>query len=273
MCNELIQFKEDGFYIARNLVDVSAVDFALQSVSRSFYDQLPHDLESIEENSSCFDNMRALFNSDLSRYRKTAAALWRKQDIFHLMHSSAITDFLIKKFGFRDLFLPGGQVVFIMAHELAVPGGYFGLAPHQDYLSVQGSLDGVVVWLPLVDVDQENFPLELVPKSHLKGLLPLNDPTFRSPEVKAGQFNECDFMPVEVRRGDVVFMSVFTAHRSSLNGKPGRWRLALSTRFDNGGEKTYIDRSYPTAYTRSVHREPLVEGFPPRELVEFTFRT
>lgn len=271
MHHELMQFKKDGFYIARNLIDVGEVDFALQSISRSFSDQLPQDLAVV--GGDCFANMQALFNFDLNRYKKTAAAVWRKQDIFHLMHHSAIIEFLMEKFGFRDLFLPGGQVVFIMAHELAIPGGYFGLAPHQDYLSVQGSLDGVVVWMPLVDVDKNNFPLEVIPKSHLKGVLTLSDPTFQSPEIRGDQFQECDFVPVEVKRGDVVFMSLFTAHRSSLKGTTGRCRVALSTRFDNGGEPTYIDRGYPTAYMRKVHREPLIEGFPSKEMVESTFRS
>ena len=64
-----------------------------------------------------------------------------------------------------------------MADKIAVSGGYFGLTSHQDYWSVQGSLDGVVVWIPLVDVDKEIFPLEVAPQLHLRGVPPLRDPT------------------------------------------------------------------------------------------------
>jgi hypothetical protein len=271
MSHELRQFRKDGFYIAKGLLDVRAVDFALNSISRSFGDQLPFHLKSVH--ADCFSNMQALFTFDLERYKRTAAAVWRKHDIFHLMHHSTVTEFLIEKFGYRDLFLPGGQVVFIMADKLAVPGGYFGLTSHQDYWSVQGSLDGVVVWIPLVDVDKETFPLEVVPQSHLRGVLPLRDPTYQSPEIASDHLKENDFLPIEVQRGDVVFMTLFTVHRSSLKGTAGKFRVALSTRFDNGGEQTYIDRSYPTAYIRNVHREPLIEGFPSNELVKSLFRS
>jgi hypothetical protein len=48
-----------------------------------------------------------------------------------------------------------------MAHQLKIPGGNFGLVPHQDFPSVQGSLHGALVWLPLVKVDRDNFPLEV----------------------------------------------------------------------------------------------------------------
>ena len=73
MSHELRQFWKDSFYIARILLDVRAVDFALNSISRSFGEQLPFHLKSIH--ADCFANMQALFAFDLERYKRSAAVV------------------------------------------------------------------------------------------------------------------------------------------------------------------------------------------------------
>ena len=60
---------------------------------------------------------------------------------------------------------------------------------------------------------------------------------------------------LEVNKGDIVFLSYFTIHRTSLCGNADRVRIACSTRYDNANEKTFIKRLYPTAYLRTVNRE------------------
>ena len=42
-------------------------------------------------------------------------------------------------------------------------------------------------------------------------------------------------------------------------GKEGAFRLAASTRFDDGNEKSFIERAYPTAYERKVIREAMFD--------------
>jgi ectoine hydroxylase-related dioxygenase (phytanoyl-CoA dioxygenase family) len=160
-----------------------------------------------------------------------------------------------------------------MADALKIPNGYFGLVPHQDFPSVQGSVDGVVVWLPLVKVDKDNYPLEVIPGSHLRGLAPMISHGDSTSEVDPNWFDASHFTPAEVDVGDVIFMSMFTVHRSSTRGSPNRCRLAVSTRFDNADEASFIERAYPTAYVRSVRREQYLENFPPMDLIEKTFGT
>jgi ectoine hydroxylase-related dioxygenase (phytanoyl-CoA dioxygenase family) len=143
-------------------------------------------------------------------------------------------------------------VVHIQADCLRIPNGYFGLAAHQDFPSVQGSLDGFVVWIPLVDIDKERYPLEVIPESHKEGVLPSIENSDSILEINPGIYNESDFISVECEIGDVVFMSNFTVHRSSQHGND-KLRLACSTRYDNANEKTFIDRCYPSGYQRSVN--------------------
>ncbi|QTN30431.1 phytanoyl-CoA dioxygenase family protein [Rhodoferax sp. AJA081-3] len=97
----------------------------------------------------------------------------------------------MEKFGFRDLFCREGK----WSSSWRKSSPYRRLlwpCPHQDYWSVQGSLDGVVVWMPLVDVDKENFPLEVIPQSHLKAFCHLVIHVSISGN-QGDQFQEIDF--------------------------------------------------------------------------------
>ena len=42
---------------------------------------------------------------------------------------------------------------------------------HQDFRSMQGSLNSIVVWIPLLDVRDIDGPIEIILKSHKLGLL------------------------------------------------------------------------------------------------------
>ncbi len=270
MNHELAHYNSEGFFIAKGLLSQSKIAFVLDSFLATLNDQLSV-VSDAHPKTNLLSALQALFSADVDRYKKTVAALWRKEHSYRLLHDDAITGFLHEKFGWKDLFVPGGQVIHIMAHELQIPNGYFGLVPHQDFPSVQGSLDGVVVWIPIVDVDRANFPLEIIPRSHLRGILPMIEHGESTWEVHESHYEPSDFIPVEVNVGDVVFMSVFTIHRSSTTGTPNRLRLAMSTRFDNAQEQTFVERSYPTAYRRSVHRELYYPNFPSPEQIAAVF--
>ena len=264
------QFKSDGFFIAKGLLDKQVIQQAKQSLNKTLTDQLPA-ISHSKEIDETFSRLKMLHQLDIERYKKVVSALWRKESIFRLMHHPKITGFLQEKFDWNDLFVPGGQVVHIMANELKIPDGYFGLVPHQDFPSVQGSLDGVVVWLPLVKVDKDNYPLEVLPGSHKRGLAPMVSHGESTSEVDKSWYDEAQFIPIEVDVGDVIFMSMFTIHRSSKKGTNGRCRIAVSTRFDHADEPTFIERAYPTAYIRSIHREQYFKNFPTEELIAKIF--
>ncbi|WP_315769917.1 MULTISPECIES: phytanoyl-CoA dioxygenase family protein [unclassified Bradyrhizobium] len=271
MSKELDAFNADGFFVARELLDKEAIAQFLHSMKKTIEDQL-RGVSAPGEHNDVFSALKALHGADIDRYKRVLGALWRKEETHRLAHHHNIVNFLKGKFGWTDIFLPGGHVVHIMAHELRIPNGYFGFVTHQDFPSVQGSLDGVVVWFPLVDVNKDNFPLEVIPRTHKLGVLPTIKHGTSTSEVEPEFYNQSDFVPVEVNVGDVIFMSVFTVHRSSLEGKLGNCRIAISTRFDNGDEPTFVDRAYPTAYIRSVAREQYYDNFPTQEQIEATFR-
>ena len=42
--------------------------------------------------------------------------------------------------------------------------------PHQDWRSIQGSLNNIVIWLPIVNIEKNEFN-RIRKKSHLNGLI------------------------------------------------------------------------------------------------------
>lgn len=268
------EFKKKGFYVAKGLLSPAEIKKTVKSLNKSIASQI-NQISSPEYNYNNYDiftNLKTLFELDINRYKKTVGALCRKESVYALTQSKQITKFLKDKFYWDDLFIPGGQVVHIMAKELKIPDGYFGFVPHQDFPSVQGSINGAVVWIPLVNVDKNNFPLEVIPGSHLRGLAPMISHGESTWEVDPKWFNETSFLPIEVNIGDVIFISMFTIHRSSLNGTLGSYRLAVSTRFDDANEPTFIERGFPSAFIRSVKREQFFENFPTLKMIEETFK-
>ena len=250
--NEIIKsYVENGFYVAKSLVSKEVVDETIVSIKKHFDNQLIYLNQEIPND--IYDSMKLLHKVDIERYKKTAGSLWRKMSLYNLLHHENIQNFVKENFGWNDIVIPGGQVVHIQADSLKIPNGYFGLVAHQDFPSVQGSLDGFVVWIPLVDIDVNRYPLEVIPGSHKNGVLPSIENNSSSWEIKPECYNEADFIPAVCEVGDVIFMSNFTVHRSSQNGDD-RLRLACSTRYDNADEETFADRCYPSAYIRTVQR-------------------
>src|SRR5262249_30258979 len=125
-------------------------------------------------------------------------------------------------------------VIHYMADQLKIENGYHKTPIHQDWRSVQGSLDGITIWLPLFDVGPGDYPLEIIPGSHLGGLLPSVAHPFGH-QIEPRLVDESKFQPLSLRRGDAVFFSGFLIHRTGAEG--GRQvRIAISYRYNNAAE-------------------------------------
>lgn len=125
---------------------------------------------------------------------------------------------------------------------------------------MQGSLDGVVLWIPLVDIDQDSYPVECVPGSHKLGLLD-TVPHPATPMVSDERIRDEDYIPLLAKRGDLVVLSGFLVHRTGERGDD-RVRVAMSLRYNNAAEPTYAAHGYPTPYKYDYQLELLFENFP-----------
>ena len=159
-------------------------------------------------------------------------------------------------------------VLFFNSRHLAREEVYWRVFAHQDWRSMQGSLDGVVVWIPLVDIDTALGALEIIPGSHLLGLVDTAEVV--NAFGRAADIDEADFVPVEVRQGDALFMSSFLIHRSGTNSTRSiRWSCHF--RYNNLAESTFVNRGYPHSFLYKPSEQLLTPDFPTREQVRHAF--
>jgi hypothetical protein len=186
------------------------------------------------------------------------------------LHRLALSPKLIaqlKALGVQAPVICTRPVIYFNSRHLAVSEAYYKTPPHQDWRSMQGSLNALVVWVPLMDIDQRLGALQVVPGSHRLGLLPSEpDPWYR--RVKdAEQFT---YLSVEVKAGDALFFSAFLLHRSGDNITNSiRWSCHF--RYNDLSEQTFIDRKYPHPYIYKPQQELITENFPTPEQLQIIF--
>jgi len=114
----------------------------------------------------------------------------------------------------------------------------FALLPwHQDYPYAQDSPDGVVYWVPLVDVDADNGCLEVALGSHGQGIRPVEmiEPEPDSPWpvrslrlAEADAAEPCERVRLPMRADDVLVFSAQLLHRSHPNHTDrARWTVQI----------------------------------------------
>ena len=205
------------------------------------------------------EDMVALVRADPQRYLAALRRGAKLLSLHRLLTDPAVTG-VVEGLGPSLLTVCSEPVLHVAGDRVRVPGGYLGFAAHQDWPSIQGSLDCVVVWVALSPITLRTFPLQVVPGSHLRGHLPaeVTEHVARVPERLCP---DASFVAVTAEPGDVVLMNSWTVHRTGVDGCTGL-RLAASTRYDNAAEPSFVDRRYPCAYQRTVHRELFTPDFP-----------
>jgi ectoine hydroxylase-related dioxygenase (phytanoyl-CoA dioxygenase family) len=112
---------------------------------------------------------------------------------------------------------------------------------HQEYHSQMSSVRAVTAWFSLVPVTMDMGPVELLPRSHVEGLLPVRclDP-MNARKNYAGTFELRDVQGLpskypmahhETEPGDVIFLDFLTVHQSGYNRAAGRARISCQVRY------------------------------------------
>ena len=116
--------------------------------------------------------------------------------------------------------------------------------PHQDWRSIQGSLNNLVIWIPLVKILSEMNTIEFVPKSHLLGLMNTEKHKwFRRIRNK----NLSKFKKININMGDGFFFSSFLIHRSGINNSK-KLRISLQYRYNDLKDTYYLKSGLPSPY-------------------------
>ena len=176
---------------------------------------------------------------------------------------------LVRDLGLLTPTIATRTVLHFMANSLAIEGGYLKTPPHQDFRSVQGSLNSIVLWTPLADVGPDDYPVIVADGSHRLGLLPSTEHVFGH-QIEPSSIEGLNFRPVELRRGDILVFSTLLVHATSETGGE-RVRIAASFRFNDAAEATYIDRGLPIPYIYKADMALRTPNFPTPEHVAKVF--
>lgn len=267
----LNDFKRDGFVVVRGLFGATWRERVLAEIVRTFRlraDALGLDLPKVTDQASFSDLLAGLFRKDIPTYIATAKLTQHLVSV-HQMGISPELMGVVEALGFGLPAISTRPVIHYVADRLKIPGGYHKTQPHQDWRSVQGSVDGITVWTPIFDVGLRDYPLEVAPASHLRGLM---DCEFGANGfvVDESHWAESDFRPLEMQAGDAVIFSGFLLHRTGeLGGEDVR--VALSFRFNNVAEPHFVQRNFPNTYIYRTEPAIVTPGFPSKTVLAEVF--
>jgi ectoine hydroxylase-related dioxygenase (phytanoyl-CoA dioxygenase family) len=255
-------YKKNGYALLPGYLDREQVK-AIKSEAQSIFMLMlrKNGIPVLSENDQGFAD--ALFELFRTNYADFIGAARAAQHILS-MHRFAVSDQimnLLKEIGLAIPILCVKPIIYFNSRNLAKVEGHFKTPAHQDWRSMQGSLNSVVIWVPLVDVDVNLGAIEFIPGSHLNGLAPTEkDEWFRHiPDIAAPA---SDFVAEEVRVGDLVVFSAFATHRSG-NNVTNAIRWSIHVRYNDANEATFMHRGMPHPY--AVYRpeqELITQNFP-----------
>ena len=266
------EYREKGFVFHKGFFDKDEIDLIREEAKEVFVLQMVRlgILDSVDTGEEEFEaGMFRLFEEDIG----TFANCGKQAQHLISLHRLSLDERIVSRLNELGLSFPNVSTrpVMMFNHErLAKKEVYWRLSAHQDWRSMQGSLDSMVVWVPLVDVDRDLGALEIIPGSHRWGLLEaeLADGYGQLQE----EVNASEMVSIEVEKGDALFFSSFLAHQSGTNVTEHiRWSCHF--RYNNLHEETFIERGFPHPYVYHPQEELITENFPSRELVNRTFGT
>jgi phytanoyl-CoA hydroxylase len=158
-------------------------------------------------------------------------------------------------------------VLYFNSRHLAKSEVYYKSPPHQDWRSMQGSLNAMVIWVPLADATFELGALEVIPGSHIWGLQDSREDEWYRHIV--GLRDE-QYQSVVMSSGDVLFFSAFLVHRSGDNVTDSiRWSCHF--RYNDLEDPTFVSRKYPNPYLYKPQQELITKDFPSLDQLQNMF--
>lgn len=176
----------------------------------------------------------------------------------------------IQKLGIKSPIISTRPVLYFNHPDLAKEKVYHTVEAHQDWRSMQGSLNSMVVWIPLIDINKSLGALEILPGSHLHGLRTNNvDHGFGM--VSLTENEKANLKSVEVKVGDILIFSSFLIHQSGNNiSNEPRWSCHF--RYNDLDENTFIERGFAHAYIYKPIDNLITKNFPSQENINKTFK-
>ena len=268
--SELEDYNENGFLLCRSFFPQDEIARVHAEAKEIFLAQMRrHGFgpPAIDDEAAFDAAMVRLFDQDLQTFTNCGKQAQHLISLHRLSLEQRIIQ-MLNQLGLEFPNISTRPLLYFNAKRLAKKEVYWRLDVHQDWRSMQGSLDSIVVWVPLIDIDSKLGALEVVPDSHRRGLLEagmVDGYGHLREEIDPGSF-----ISVEVKRGDALFFSSLLLHRSGTNVTESiRWSCHF--RYNNLAEATFIERGFPHPYLYRPEEELITPDFPTPQQVEQIF--
>ena len=146
-------------------MDKEIVETILQDANSVF--QLQFDYLNL--NSNFNQNLKDLFKNHFQVFVYCGKQIQHLISLHQLSLDNKIVD-LIKTLGLEKPNISTRPVLYFNHPDLAKEKSYHTVDAHQDWRAMQSSLDSLVIWIPLMNIDKSLGALQIIPKSHLFGL-------------------------------------------------------------------------------------------------------
>ncbi len=258
-------FNKNGYFLFENFFAKSEIDFVYNDARNVFLRQfiekgytpecLLDDLSSEQYNGFLY----RLFEDDLECLTNCGKQVQHLISLHLLSLQAKIVD-LLKQMGLTSPVISTRPVLYFNHPKLAKKKVFYKVDAHQDWRSMQGSLNAVVIWIPLTDINKDLGALEILPGSHLGGL--------RTDHIENGfgmvaltEDEKENLISVEVKKGDALIFSSFLIHQSGENiSDDPRWSCHF--RYNDLDEPTFINRKFAHPYIYKPSDELITKDFP-----------
>ena len=268
-------FEAQGYLLVRQVLEAQVFDplrsvamSAINQYAKSLYDQ--GQISDLHKNLSFYKRL-----TKISRQSQTGPLLhwnWNKQifgqEVYQLITHSAILDIVASLLG-PEITANGDYWL-----RFKMPTGDDSVFPwHQDSIYYNGNANPdqsvvlsecsqiLTVWIPMVDVDEKNGCLQIIPGSHKRGLRPAQrDEDGRQVPIEDVE-TWADVKNIKMKVGDVCVFGNLTFHRSLANiSDEIRWSIDL--RYSpTGSPLEWLHRKWPGFIARSQRRPESVENW------------
>ncbi len=257
---DMSQFNHHGFLVLRSAYDEETINDVLEATAYPFKKQMTRHRISFPRDPAdpdFTDAMETLFNTDRKAFIHCGKHAQHTVQL-HTLSLSSQSLGVLSDIGIAYPSICTRPVVYFNHPKIAEEEVYWKVFAHQDWRSMQGSLDSIVIWVPLVGIDRDMGALQVSPGSHRGGL---QTSSVESGFGRVDTIGEDKFEDVILSRGDALVFSSFLVHRSG-NNIDRRIRWSAHFRYNNMDEKTFIERGYPQPYSYRPEPELITPDFP-----------
>lgn len=245
-------FKNSMYFLSNQIVNPAAVKSLLSEACNVFL------ADATGEKASLFDalvgQMELVASQNSADYLSKMRVVSKLAAINQILDYDALFRVLRDRFGLRIITAFGAPVMHVSGLKVGVTEAGTDVAWHQDWPNTGGSLNSVVVWVPLGGVSEAGGGL-MVAEGKSFGLLDyeIDPPVCKIKSAVSDQFRSLNIVP-EV--GDALIFDQFHPHSSVASEHT---RIALSFRFEDAACAGWQARDYEYLHNRTIKSREFAE--------------